>query len=108
VNASLRRLVPSHDKVPRLPRIPTEARYESQLVFAANPALFALLTAGRFIGPMRRVPRLGWLVTDPLTARRLLGDSAHTSLVGLHRGDRGASFIAVLPGRQSSRHTHSC
>jgi cytochrome P450 len=82
VNASLRRLVPSHENVPRLQRIPIEARYESRLVFAANPALFALLTLGRFVGPIRRVPRLGWLVTDPLVARRLLGDSAHTSLVG--------------------------
>ena len=65
----------------RLP-VPVEAQHESRLVFAANPALFALLTLGRFIGPVRRVPRLGWLVTDPLVARRLLGDSAHTSLLG--------------------------
>lgn len=66
----------------RLPRIPIEAQHESRLVLAANPALFALLTLGRFIGPLRRVPRLGWLVTDPVVARRLLGDSAHTSLLG--------------------------
>ncbi|HEX6506323.1 MAG TPA: cytochrome P450 [Chloroflexota bacterium] len=37
---------------------------------------------GRFIGPIRRVPKVGWLVTDPLLARRLLGDSEHTSLLG--------------------------
>jgi cytochrome P450 len=58
------------------------ALHESRLLIAANPALFALLTLGRFIGPVRKVPRLGWLVTDPQIARRLLGDSDHTSLLG--------------------------
>ena len=59
-----------------------EARHESRLVFAANPALFALLNLGRFVGPVRRIPRLGWLITDPVLARRVLSDSAHTSLLG--------------------------
>jgi hypothetical protein len=34
------------------------ALHESRLLIAANPALFALLTLGRFIGPVRKVPRL--------------------------------------------------
>jgi cytochrome P450 len=64
------------------PRIPVDVRHESRLLFAANPSLFALLTFGRFIGPLTRVPRLDWVVTDPAVARRLLGDAAHTSLLG--------------------------
>src|ERR1700674_676783 len=64
------------------PAISVEARRESRLVLAANPALFALLTLGRFFGPVRRLPRLGWVVTDPAVVRRLLLDSAHTSLLG--------------------------
>jgi cytochrome P450 len=66
----------------RLPPVPAEAQHEVRLVFAANPLLFALLTLGRFIGPVAKVPRIGWVVTDPQIARRLLGDSAHTSLLG--------------------------
>jgi cytochrome P450 len=64
------------------PGVSIEAQHEARLLLAANPALFALLTIGRFIGPMRRVPRLGWVVTDPRAARQLLLDSAHTSLSG--------------------------
>ncbi|HEX6818919.1 MAG TPA: cytochrome P450 [Ktedonobacterales bacterium] len=70
-----------------LPQIPREARhrearYEARLIFAANPALFSLLALGRVAGSVRRVPRVGWIVTDPVIARRLLSDSEHTSLLG--------------------------
>ena len=61
---------------------PCEARHEAGLIFAANPALFSLLTLGRFVGPVRKVPRVGWVITDPLVARSLLTDSRHTSLLG--------------------------
>lgn len=59
-----------------------EVRHEARLVFAANPWLFALLTIGRRIGPVRRLPRLGWVVTDPSIIRHLLSDIDHTSLLG--------------------------
>src|SRR5690242_15490506 len=65
-----------------LPVLSKEARREARLVLAANPVLFSLLTLCRFIGPVRRLPRLGWVVTDPSVTRRLLLDSAHTSLLG--------------------------
>lgn len=65
-----------------LPRIPREARHEARLIFAANPALFSLLTLGRVAGSVRKVPRVGWVITDPLVARSLLTDSEHTSLLG--------------------------
>lgn len=61
---------------------PREARHEARLIFAANPALFSLLTLGRFAGSVRKVPQVGWVITDPLVARSLLTDSEHTSLLG--------------------------
>jgi cytochrome P450 len=65
-----------------LPLIPREARHEARLILAANPALFSLLTLGRVAGSVRKVPRVGWIITDPVIARRLLTDSEHTSLLG--------------------------
>jgi cytochrome P450 len=65
-----------------LPLFPREARHEARLILAANPALFSLLTLGRVAGRVRKVPRVGWVITDPLVARRLLSDSEHTSLLG--------------------------
>jgi len=61
---------------------PREARHEARLIFAANPALFSLLTLGRFAGSVRKVPQVGWVITDPLVARSLLTDSEHTNLLG--------------------------
>ena len=61
---------------------PREARHGARLIFAANPVLFSLLTLGRFAGSVRKVPRVGWVITDPLVARSLLTDSEHTSLLG--------------------------
>lgn len=69
-------------------------RHEARVIWASNPALFALLRLGRFIGPMRRVPKLGWVVTDPLLARRLLGDDQHVSLLG--EGGVGHLWAQVL------------
>lgn len=66
----------------RPPPFPPEARHEARLILAANPALFGLLTFGRVAGGVRKVPRVGWVVSDPLVARQLLGDSEHTSLLG--------------------------
>ncbi len=54
------------------PLIPREARHEARLILAANPALFSLLTLGRVGGSVWKAPRVGWVITDPVVARRLL------------------------------------
>ncbi len=77
-----------------LPLFPLEARHEAGLILAANPAMFGLLTLGRVAGLARKVPRVGWVITDPLVIRRLLGDSAHTSLVG--EGGVGHLWAQIL------------
>jgi len=33
-------------------------------------------------GPIRQVPRLGWVVTDPALARAVLNDHEHFTLLG--------------------------
>lgn len=43
---------------------------------------------------MRRVPRLGWLVTDPVVARRVLNDGGHFTLLG--EGGVGHLWAQVL------------
>ncbi|WP_433467765.1 cytochrome P450 [Spirillospora sp. CA-128828] len=58
------------------------ARHEARLLWAANPGLFALLEAARRTGPIARVPRLGWVVTDPVLARHVLNDHARFGMNG--------------------------
>jgi cytochrome P450 len=58
------------------------ARYEARLLWAGNRGLYALLQAARHTAPIQRFPRLGWVVTDPLLARRVLNDSAHFGMAG--------------------------
>ena len=41
-----------------------------------------LLALGRFARPVRRVPGLGWLVSDPATVRRILNDPDHFTTIG--------------------------
>ncbi|GAA4935968.1 cytochrome P450 [Actinomycetospora succinea] len=72
----------------------TAQRHESWLLFRSRPALWALLRAGRWTGPVRRVPRVGWLVADPVLARRALNDHAHTSELG--EGGVGHLWAQVL------------
>jgi cytochrome P450 len=59
-----------------------------------------LLRAGRVAGPrfggVVRVPKLGWLVTDPVLARQLLNDHAHIGL--LDEGGVGHLWAQVLGG----------
>lgn len=57
-------------------------RHEARLLWAGNRGLFALLEAARHAGPIHRVPKLGWVVTDPLLARRILNDHAVFSMTG--------------------------
>jgi hypothetical protein len=80
-----------------LPLIPREARHEARLILAVNPVLFSLLTLGRVAGSVRKVPRLGWIITDPVVARRLLSDSAHASLLG--EGGVGHLWAQLLGDR---------
>ncbi|GGT90656.1 cytochrome P450 [Actinomadura citrea] len=58
------------------------ARHEARLLWTANPGLFALLEAARHTGPITRVPRLGWVVTDPVLARQVLNDHAAFGMNG--------------------------
>jgi cytochrome P450 len=58
------------------------ARHEARLLWNGNKGLFALLEAARHTGPITRVPRLGWVVTDPLLARRVLNDHASFGMAG--------------------------
>lgn len=56
--------------------------HEDRLSWAGRPALFGLLRLGTLLGPVRRVPWLGWVVTDPVLARGVLNDGAHFTLLG--------------------------
>ncbi|REE98871.1 cytochrome P450 [Thermomonospora umbrina] len=58
------------------------ARYEARLLWAGNPGLYALLQAARHTAPIQRFPRLGWVVNDPVLARRVLNDAAHFGMAG--------------------------
>jgi len=57
-------------------------RHESRLLAASRPGLPVLLALGRFARPVQRVPGLGWLVGDPVTARRILTDPDHFTTIG--------------------------
>src|SRR5262245_59967219 len=56
--------------------------HELRLFAASRPAFPVLLTLGRFARPIRRVPGLGWLVSDPVTMRQILNDPDHFTTVG--------------------------
>ncbi|WP_432989762.1 cytochrome P450 [Dactylosporangium sp. CA-233914] len=69
-------------------------RHELRLLAASRPALPVLLTLGRLARPIRRMPGLGWLVADPVTARRILNDPEHFTLLG--EGGVGHLWAQVL------------
>ncbi|WP_344612946.1 cytochrome P450 [Dactylosporangium salmoneum] len=69
-------------------------RHELRLLAASRPALPVLLTLGRFARPIRRMPGLGWLVADPVTARLILNDGEHFTLLG--EGGVGHLWAQVL------------
>ncbi|WP_308165925.1 cytochrome P450 [Actinomadura sp. NEAU-AAG7] len=58
------------------------ARHEARLLWEGNRGLYALLQAARHAGPLVRVPRLGWVVTDPVLARRVLNDHGSFAMNG--------------------------
>ncbi|MFJ9447327.1 cytochrome P450 [Kitasatospora sp. NPDC101235] len=62
----------------------TAERHESRLLWASRPALWALtrITMARPFGPIRRVPRLGWVASEPTLIRAVLNDHEHFTLLG--------------------------
>ncbi|MFE0465235.1 hypothetical protein ACFW1A_38905, partial [Kitasatospora sp. NPDC058965] len=62
----------------------TARRHEARLLRASRPALWALtgLAASRPFGPIRRVPRLGWVAGEPTLIRAVLNDHEHFTLLG--------------------------
>ncbi|TCO60529.1 cytochrome P450 [Actinocrispum wychmicini] len=68
--------------------------HETRLLWASRPALFALLRTAALGGPVWRAPKLGWLVTDPVVARRVLNDPKHFTLLG--EGGVGHLWAQVL------------
>ena len=70
------------------------AMQEARLLWASRPALCVLLHAGPVLGPIRRLPTLGWVVTDPVAARAVLNDPVHFTLLG--EGGVGHLWAQVL------------
>ncbi len=56
--------------------------HEARLLRQGNFWLYALLRASRYAPPIGRLPRVGWLVTDPVVARLILNDHRNFSLAG--------------------------
>ncbi|HET7799655.1 MAG TPA: cytochrome P450 [Humibacillus xanthopallidus] len=69
-------------------------RHERAVIRSASPALGALVAAARLGPRIVRVPRLGWVVRDPLLIRELLVDHRSTSLLG--EGGVGHLWSQVL------------
>ena len=64
-------------------------------VYAAATA-WLLFRVGARIGPVRRIPRLGWVVSDPGVARGVLTDSQHFTV--FEEGGAGHLWVQVLGG----------
>ncbi|MCU1431398.1 MAG: cytochrome [Actinotalea sp.] len=69
---------------------------DAGLLFAARPALGALLLTGRATAAtsVRRVPRVGWVTASPVLARQILNDARSFSIVG--EGGVGHLWAQVL------------
>jgi cytochrome P450 len=70
------------------------AAHEHRLLSAARPALPLLNWLGQFAKPIMRVPGLGWITADPRTARTLLNDPEHLTL--LSEGGVGHLWAQIL------------
>ncbi|MGL4338824.1 MAG: cytochrome P450 [Rhodoglobus sp.] len=68
--------------------------HEHRLLRAARPALPILNWLGMFARPLLRVPRLGWITADPHTARAILNDPDHFTL--LSEGGVGHLWAQIL------------
>jgi cytochrome P450 len=69
-------------------------RHEAQLLWASRPSLALLLHAARFAPPIARVPRLGWIVRDPVLCREILNEHRYFTLLG--EGGVGHLWAQVL------------
>lgn len=80
---------------PLLDGIGSGARaHEHRLLSAARPALPFLNWIGMFAKPLLKVPGLGWITADPLTARAVLNDPDHFTL--LSEGGVGHLWAQIL------------
>lgn len=70
------------------------AAHEHRLLSAARPALPVLNWLGQFARPIMKVPGLGWITSDPRTARALLNDPEHLTL--LSEGGVGHLWAQIL------------
>ena len=70
------------------------AAHEHRLLRAARPALPVLNWLGQFARPLLKVPKLGWITADPRTARALLNDPEHLTL--LSEGGVGHLWAQIL------------
>jgi len=68
--------------------------HEHRLLSAARPALPFLNWVGMFAKPLLKVPGLGWVTADPLTARSVLNDPEHFTL--LSEGGVGHLWAQIL------------
>lgn len=68
--------------------------HEHRLLSAARPALPFLNWIGMFAKPIMRIPGLGWITADPLTARAVLNDPEHFTL--LSEGGVGHLWAQIL------------
>jgi len=68
--------------------------HEHRLLRAARPALPLLNWLGQFARPLLKVPGLGWITADPRTARALLNDPEHLTL--LSEGGVGHLWAQIL------------
>lgn len=68
--------------------------HEHRLLSAARPALPILNWLGTFAKPIMKVPGLGWITADPLTARAVLNDPEHFTL--LSEGGVGHLWAQIL------------
>lgn len=68
--------------------------HEHRLLSAARPALPLLNWLGMFAKPIMKVPGLGWITADPLTARSVLNDPEHFTL--LSEGGVGHLWAQIL------------
>ncbi|NYF10047.1 cytochrome P450 [Leifsonia sp. AK011] len=68
--------------------------HEHRLLSAARPALPYLNWLGMLARPIMKVPGLGWITSDPLTARAVLNDPDHFTL--LSEGGVGHLWAQIL------------
>lgn len=68
--------------------------HEHRLLSAARPALPYLNWLGMLARPLIKVPSLGWITADPLTARAVLTDPDHFTL--LSEGGVGHLWAQIL------------